>query len=136
MKGRGLSPKVPLILDDADGYALNKTHKEMIKQNLKMLMLTIPGERIMEPNFGVGLITYLFEQDTVATYSAIETKIAEQIDLYMPFVDIVELNFYDANMIPELNANYLHIRLEYFIKPLEELDAVDLDFDFSKQLFI
>jgi len=136
MKVRGLSPKLPLTLDDADGYALNKTHKDMIKQNLKMLVLTIPGERIMEPKFGVGLITYLFEQNLPMTYSAIETKMIEQVDLYMSYIDIVELRFENTMTNPDLDENYLRIRLEYFIKPLEELDAVDLDFDFSKQLFI
>ena len=27
----------------------------MIKQNLKMLILTNPGERVMDPEFGVGI---------------------------------------------------------------------------------
>jgi len=136
MKVRGLSPKLPLSLDSADGYALIKTHKAMVKQNLKMLLLTSPGERIMEPRFGVGLRTYLFEQNTSLTHSAIETKINEQLNLYMPYVEIVELSFNDASEESNISENYLNVKLEYFVKPLEELDVVDLDFDFSKQLFI
>ena len=56
----------PLVLDGSlnkdseDGFQLVKSLKQNIKQNLKMLLLTIPGERVMEPNFGVGLKTYLF----------------------------------------------------------------------------
>ena len=58
----GISPKLPLIPDDVDGpYGLNKTLTESIKQNFRNLMLTIPGERIMIPDFGVGLPRYLFE---------------------------------------------------------------------------
>ena len=136
MKVRGLSPKLPLSLDNADGYTLIKTHKEMIKQNLKMLLLTVPGERMMEPEFGVGIYTYVFEQNTVLTQGEIQARISEQLSLYMPYVEIVDLVFNNTETNPELDENYLKIRLEYFVKPLEELDAIDLDFDFSKQLFI
>ena len=136
MKVRGLSPKLPLSLDNADGYTLIKTHKEMIKQNLKMLLLTNPGERMMEPEFGVGIYTYVFEQNTVLTQGEIQARISEQLSLYMPYVEIVDLVFNNTETNPELDENYLKIRLEYFVKPLEELDAIDLDFDFSKQLFI
>ena len=58
----GLSPKLPLQLDSMMGsYALNKTDKGVIKQNFKNLLLTNPGERIMDVRFGVGLSRFLFE---------------------------------------------------------------------------
>ena len=62
-KLQGISPRLPLIYDKTDGpYQLNKTLKETFQQNLRMLILTMPGERIMEPNFGVGMQGFLFEQ--------------------------------------------------------------------------
>jgi phage baseplate assembly protein W len=136
MKVRGLSPKLPLTLNSAGGYALNKEHKEMIHQNLKMLLLTIPGERIMEPDFGVGLKAYLFEQNTTMVQGEIEARVNEQVNTYMPYIEVIRLIFNNTKNNPELDENYLKIRLEYFVKPLEELDVVDLDFDFSRQLFI
>jgi len=52
----GLSPKLPLTVSEVFGpYNLNTNFEDLAKQNLKMLILTIPGERIMDPNFGVGL---------------------------------------------------------------------------------
>jgi phage baseplate assembly protein W len=66
----GISPKVPLIYDPTDGpYQLNKNLKQTINQNLKMLVLTSPGERIMIPEFGVGLRRFLFEQVGEETFS-------------------------------------------------------------------
>ena len=56
----GIAPKLPLQLDEVDGYRLTKTIKETVQQNLKMIVLTSPGERIMNPDFGVGLRNYLF----------------------------------------------------------------------------
>ena len=55
-KLQGISPQLPLVYSHTDGpYQLNKTLKDVVRQNLKMLILTAPGERIMVPEFGVGL---------------------------------------------------------------------------------
>ena len=60
----GLSPKLPLQMDQRVGsYQLNRTYLEMINQNFKNLLLTNPGERIMDTRFGVGLSMFLFEQN-------------------------------------------------------------------------
>lgn len=55
----GLSPKLPVSRDSEDGYSLTKTYEEMVRQNLKNLLLTNPGERMMDPDFGVGMKRYL-----------------------------------------------------------------------------
>jgi hypothetical protein len=36
----------------------------VVDQNIKMTLLTSPGERVFDSNFGVGLKRYLFENDT------------------------------------------------------------------------
>ena len=84
----GFQPKIPLALDSESGYALTKTLKANIKQNLKMLVLTNPGERVFIPNFGVGVKSFLFESVGQETFSAIDNKIREQVSLYMPFLNI------------------------------------------------
>ena len=56
----GISPKLPLRVDSVDGfYALTKKITETLQQNLKMLVLTAPGERMMNPEFGVFLKMHL-----------------------------------------------------------------------------
>ena len=52
----GIAPKLPISTNPSDGtYTLTKGLNENVKQNLKLLILTSPGERIMMPSFGVGL---------------------------------------------------------------------------------
>ena len=89
----GLSPKLPLSRDSRDGFALNKTYQDTIQQNFKNLLLTAPGERVMIPEFGVGLRNYLFENQDVSTYEEIEENIRKQVLVYMPFVTIGEIKF-------------------------------------------
>ncbi len=77
---QGISPKIPLVYDSTDGpYQLNKNLKDTFKQNLKMLVLTSPGERIMAPEFGVGLYRFLFEPIGDDTFSNISQRIKEQV---------------------------------------------------------
>ena len=50
-----IQPQLPLAVTDSDGaYKSIKTAEESVRQNLKMIVLTAPGERIQSPNFGLG----------------------------------------------------------------------------------
>jgi hypothetical protein len=51
----GLSVALPLRIDPIDGaYGLNRTLTQVAAQNLRMVILTSPGERIMFPDFSWG----------------------------------------------------------------------------------
>lgn len=89
----GLSVRLPLFIDKIDGaYGLHKDLEELVQQNMKMIILTAPGERIMEPEFGVGIRNFLFQQNTVDTISTIRSRIGQQISTYLPYVEILELS--------------------------------------------
>tara|TARA_B100000131_G_C18009381_1_gene569827 strand:+ start:430 stop:807 length:378 start_codon:yes stop_codon:yes gene_type:complete len=94
MAKKGISVKLPLSTDKIDGpYVLNKTLDSTIRQNLKMLVLTEPGERVMNGNFGVGLKRLLFEPVHPTTYERIKERIMSQTSLYLPFINIKDVVF-------------------------------------------
>jgi len=97
----GISPSLPLTLDTTNGYQLNQTFQEAVKQNLVGLILTVPGERIMDPNFGVGLRTYLFELETEQVRSDIAGKISQQVGIYIPWINIQGISFASQRDNPE-----------------------------------
>lgn len=119
----GFSPKLPLTIDPADGYALNKNYQELIAQNVKMLILTAPGERIMDPFFGVGLRNFLFENKTELTFENIRSKIREQIGIYLPFVVINEIEIVDFN--PGFPNDGIKLTLNYEVPPVEVVDSLE-----------
>ena len=114
---KGIAPRVPFRKGD-DGYVMIETYKEMVHQNLKSVLLTSPGERIMDPEFGVGLRNYLFEMNNESTYDDISGKINEQVEKYLPFIEITSITFDDDE------ANALFMRVEYNILPLGIEDVV------------
>ena len=124
---KGLSPKLPLTKDPVDGYALNKDYVDLVKQNLKMILLTAPGERIMEPDFGVGLRNYLFENDSAASRNKIETRIRNQIGAYMPFLEIksIELNSIDNQV--NTSASELRVDMKFRIIPLNIFASLEIE---------
>lgn len=122
----GLSPKLPVAKDPTDGFALTKTYNEMIRQNLMHLVLTSPGERMMDIDFGVGIRDFLFEQDVSESRQAIRQRIGDQVLKYMPFVSIQAIRF---PVVDQDNLNKLHVVIEYFIVPTGTLDALSFAID-------
>jgi len=123
----GLSPKLPLLLDSEYGtYKVNKTYIDMIKQNFKHLLLTIPGEKVMDPYFGVGLIKYLFEQDTVAVRGGISDRIEKQLDVYMPFIELLEINFIGFEDHVEAEPGILSMEIKYRVPDLNVVDLLEI----------
>jgi len=119
----GFAPELPLQISSIGGaYKPIKIINDVVKQNLKMLVLTAPGERIMIPNYGVGLRNYLFEAHTMITRELIESKILEQINLFMPFLENVEIKFED--MVDSDNA--ISIEISYFVNQIGQEDFIKL----------
>jgi phage baseplate assembly protein W len=116
-----LGVKLPLARDAGDGYGMIKSFKTMIRQNFKMLILTSPGERIMEPNFGVGLKKYLFENFNESVFAKIERDIFSQTQTYLPVININEIRFNTALM----DENQLGVQIRYSIPNLNIQDLLE-----------
>ena len=120
----GYSPKLPLVYDKSDGpYLLTKDVKELTKQNLKMLLLTAPGERMMIPNFGVGLKNYLFLQDNGELRQKLNQEIYKQANEYIPYITITELVF---SPVDSNDYNTLYLSIRYSIDGLSINDELNI----------
>lgn len=121
---KGYSVSLPLIYNKEDGpFALNKNMTDVIKQNLRTLILTDKGERIMLPNFGVGLRKFLFENLSQTTTYQIESEIKSQVKKYMPFVNVVKVNVLeDPNIL-----NKIIVNVEFFIPSLSVVDVLVIE---------
>jgi len=84
------------------------------QQNLKMLLLTLPGERVMIPNYGVGLKRYLFQNFHSGVESDISAKIHQQVRIYMPYIRVGNIFFDTSNA----DSGHMQISLQYSIPRL------------------
>jgi phage baseplate assembly protein W len=122
----GLTPKLPLTRDTLNGYMLITEYKNLVKQNFKNLMLTIPGERVMNLDFGIGLKRFLFEMDNPGVYDKISGRIVEQVTKYLPYINIVDIKFNSAANDETLDPHFLGIAIEYIIVPLNTSDKLEV----------
>ncbi len=81
-------PKFPLSAGNSDAFELYETVEQQINFYLKNLILTSPGENISDSNYGVGLRSFLFEQNTPDVYAEISSKVSSQISRYLPYLSI------------------------------------------------
>jgi phage baseplate assembly protein W len=122
------APKLPLRRDPSTGYEMLDKLTEVVKQNFKMLMLTMPGERIMNPEFGVGLYQYLFEQiPSEQLQDKIRGRIVDQTRTYLPYISIKNMTFETSDSSPLTTGhNTLFVRIEYYVKNLNASDVLEV----------
>ena len=126
----GLSVKLPLSTNKEDGhYALNKTFLDVAKQNFKNLILTNPGERIMDPDFGVGVAGLLFEQNTPATRDILGSIIYKQTETYLPYIVIEDLSFKGPENDIDISPNSLRLTIRYRVLPFNQSDLLDINIE-------
>ena len=123
----GLAARLPLLISESDGpYDLLQSIKEVAAQNVKMVVFTNPGERIMDINFGVGIKRFLFRQNTRETHDILRSRIREQITRYLPYIKILELQIDSPLTNPNMPDNFMKLRLAYKIRPHNLREVLEL----------
>ncbi len=82
-------------------FSVNYTTLTQAKANLKNLILTHKGERLMNPEFGCDIWKLLFEPIIEGEIdSKIENTIVDAVSIWLPYLNIDEIIFdYDSNDI-------------------------------------
>ncbi|HEX3184336.1 MAG TPA: GPW/gp25 family protein [Pyrinomonadaceae bacterium] len=83
--GQGLSfpPRV-----GADGRLAWSEGEDNVRESIRIILLTEPGERVMREDFGCGLRKFLFEPNTVTTRQLIRERVLRAIALWEPRVKV------------------------------------------------
>ena len=82
-------------------FALSYTTEDQAISNLKNLLLTSKGERIMQPEFGTFIRNSIFEQNTETLVEILRESITSDINRWLPYILI---NSIDINRRIDQNA--------------------------------
>lgn len=80
-KGVAFPPRVGP--DGAMAWSEGETN---VRENVRVILTTEPGERLRRPAFGAGLNRFLFEPNTVATRYSIQERIETALRQWEPRV--------------------------------------------------
>jgi phage baseplate assembly protein W len=64
------------------------TGTEEIDASIRMILSTIPGERVMRPEFGCRMWSLIFAPLTAGTLGQIEQYVREALDRWEPRIDV------------------------------------------------
>ena len=84
--------------------------KDQIKSNIKNLLLTKRGERILQPQFGSGLQSLLFEQNVDDLEGKIEDTINESLEQWLPYVTAEEIDIESTDELRDNNKLNVSIK--------------------------
>ena len=62
---------------------------DALRSNVRSLVMTNWGERVMHTNFGCNLQQYLFEPKTISLKRAIHDRVKSQLSQWLPFINLV-----------------------------------------------
>ena len=102
----GFAPRV-----GADGRLMWSEGEENVRESLRIILLTEPGERLMREEFGCGLRRFLFEPNTITTRQLVKERIENAIRRWEPRVALNEVIVEPDDQNPRLVAVTILFRL-------------------------
>jgi len=118
-------PKWPLSQGNHDTFELYDDVKQQISFYLKNLLLTSPGENLSDPNYGVGLRRFMFEQNLPSVRSSIASKISSQISIYLSYLRVSDIQV--GATAEEIDENSMKIKIIYSIPDDVTQEVFELD---------
>ena len=111
------TPSLPLTRGKSLDYEYHDNILDVVKQNIKNIILTNPGERGMDPTFGVGVTRYMFEQ--IGTFEQeLKSRVESQVKKYAPFVTINSVD------VASDGDNAVYVNINYFVPSLNTEDSI------------
>jgi len=78
----------PVNPDPTAGHLDYTDGPEKVRQALRIILLTEPGERVMRPTFGCALAEFVMQPNTIATRALIEAEVRRAVDTWEPRVEV------------------------------------------------
>ena len=91
----------PLRSDSNNNFAMTKNSIDQSRHNLRNLLLTNPGERVANPDFGCRLREVCFEPHDENLPSKIEEAIQESVSDFLPYVNLIDISTLQDKNEPE-----------------------------------
>jgi phage baseplate assembly protein W len=98
----------PPRIAPADGQLRKQTdYPTYVRQLVRQVLLTAPGERVNRPDFGAGLKRLVFAASSQTTATLLETTVREALGRWLGHlitVDVIESSFDDGTL--RVNVTY------------------------------
>lgn len=115
--------RYPLTKGTRDTFDANYDLNNSVKENIKHVIMTMPGERIFMPEYGCGVIKLLYEPINANTKNKVKTEIEGAINRWVPNVTSVNVTVKERTDLTEneltivpLDYNSIVASISYIVK--------------------
>lgn len=92
----------PLLgLPDSEGRLRYPGLEASVRQSIRIILQTRPGERLMRPHFGGGLENYLHQPNTLTTRRKIRSLITESLERWEPRILLDRVDVWEIEERPD-----------------------------------
>jgi phage baseplate assembly protein W len=114
-----MAPLVPplrgwplLPLPDDHGQLDYPVPDDSVRQQIRVILSTRPGEQLLRPDFGAGLDSFLHQPNTPTTWRAIQDRVKEALGRWEPRIVVDSV---DAAEIPG-RPTELRVQIAYRLR--------------------
>lgn len=104
--GRGW--RYPICLD-FQGRVATSAYEDDIKESIRIILGTSPGERIMRPDFGCGIVDMVFMSLDSLTLGMLESQVIEALLLWEPRIELDKVEAAESSLdqgLVEISISY------------------------------
>lgn len=110
----------PLLpVPDENGHLAFPSLEDSVRQSIRIILMTRPGERIMRPAFGGGLENMLHQQNTLTTRRQIRDLITEALERWEKRIILDRVDVWEVDDRPSAIRVEIAYRLRRLNQPLQ-----------------
>jgi phage baseplate assembly protein W len=94
--------------------------EDSVKRAIRNLILTDPGERLMQPNLGAGIREMLFENMTPGTLKLIEERVSDTIRIYEPRAELLDV------AVENIDEQKVNVTVLFYVVNVEQPIQLDV----------
>ena len=124
--GRGWA--MPVELDPQTGRVDTVAYEDDIKQSIRIILETAPGERVMRPNFGCGIHELVFTALDSTTIQRIKSVVEEALRRCEARIEVLEINVAEQATL----KGELSVSIDYRVRKTNQKDNLVFPFHFKE----
>ena len=124
--GRGWA--MPVELEPRTGLVASVQHEDDIRQSIRIILETTPGERVMRPNFGCGIHEMVFAAVDSTVLQRIRSLVEEALRRCEARIEVLGVTV-DEDASSE---GVLNIELEYRVRKTNQVGNLVFPFYFRE----
>lgn len=97
------------------------TDEQLIREDLAQLLLTGVGSRVMRPNFGTNLYSFIFEPNDDLLASLVQAEVTTAISKFEPRISLLDVG------VSRVNSEVV-VTVSYTLSATGNQDGIDIRF--------